>query len=309
VALITVVGIAVLAAGGYHHHGITAAPFSPNWVSLPVLALGVTAAFGQFSGFESAATLGEEARRSTRTIPAAIGWSLAGAAAIYMFFTWIVYTAYPGPAAVAADPAPLVHVAEVYLGRGVGTAVNAAGLISAFGAQLACLTAAARLLFALGRETSGTAVGGFLTRIWHRYSSPAGPLTVAGTVSVAALLGFGFEPAATRAATLIIQYGAYLILGAYLMTVTAALAWTWRTQRRSGPLAILTAGAAVLGYVVYQTFAPFPPAPFSWVVLAAAASVAAGAAILLIPGVLARMRRSRLLAVTTAAAGPVPRAR
>ena len=126
VALIAVVAIAALAAGGYHHHGVTAAPFAPHGVSLAVLALGVTAAFGQFSGFESAATLGEEARRSTRTIPAAIAWSLAGAAAIYIFFTWVVYTAYPGPAAIAAAPAPLVHVADVYLGSAVGTAVNAA---------------------------------------------------------------------------------------------------------------------------------------------------------------------------------------
>ncbi len=306
VALITVVAIAVLAAGGYHHHGITAAPFSPHGVSLSVVALGVTAAFGQFSGFESAATLGEEARRSTRTIPAAIGWSLLGAAAIYIFFTWIVYSAYPGPAAVAADPAPLVHVARVYLGSGVGTAVNVAGLISAFGAQLACLTAAARLLFALGREAGGTPAARVLTRTWRRYSSPAGALTVAGAVSVAALLAFGFSRTATRAATLIIQYGAYLILAAYLMTVIAALAWTWRTRRRPLPLAILAAGTIILGYVLYRTFAPFPAAPFSWVVLAAAASAAAGAAILLTPGLLPRMRRSRLLAVTTAAARPRP---
>jgi len=306
VALITVVAIAVLAAGGYHHHGISAAPFSPHGVSLPVLALGVTAAFGQFSGFESAATLGEEARRSTRTIPAAIGWSLAGAAAIYIFFTWIVYTAYPGPAGVAAAPAPLVHVADVYLGDAVGTAVNGAGLISAFGAQLACLTAAARLLFALGRETSGTAAGSVLTRTWRRYGSPAGALTVAGAASIAALLAFGFEPTATRAATLIIQYGAYLILAAYLMTVLAALAWTWRTRRRPLPLAILTTGVAILGYVVYRTFAPFPPAPFSSVVLAAAASAVAGAAILLVPGLLPRLRHSALLAVTTKAARPPP---
>ena len=266
-------------------------------------------AFGQFSGFEGAATLGEEARRSTRTIPAAIGWSLLGAAAIYIFFTWIVYSAYPGPAAVAADPAPLVHVARAYLGSAVGTAVNVAGLISAFGAQLACLNAAARLLFALGRESGGTAAARVLTRTWRRYSSPAGALTVAGAVSVAALLALGFEHTATRAATLIIQYGAYLILAAYLMTVIAALAWTWRTQRRPLPLAILAAGAIILGYVLYRTFAPFPAAPFSWVVLAAAASVAAGAAILLTPGLLPRMRRSRLLAVTTAAARPRPRER
>ncbi len=127
VALITVVAIAVLAAGGYHHHGITAAPFSAHGVSLPVLALGLTAAFGQFSGFESAATLGEEARRSTRIIPAAIGWSLAGAAAVYIFFTWVVYVAYPGPAAIAASPAPLVSIADVYPGRGTRLATPTPG--------------------------------------------------------------------------------------------------------------------------------------------------------------------------------------
>lgn len=305
VALITVVAIAVLAAGGYHHHGLSTAPLSPHGVALPVLALGVTAAFGQFSGFESAATLGEEARASTRTIPAAIAWSLAGAAAIYIFFTWITYAAYPSPAAVAASPAPLVHIADVYLDTAVGTAVNVAGLVSAFGAQLACLTAAARLAFALGRETARTPAGSVLTRTWRRYGSPAGALAVTGAASIAAMAALGSERTATRAATLIIQYGAYLILAAYLMTVIAALAWTWRTARRPLPLAVLAAGTAVLGYVLYRTFAPFPPAPFSWVVAAAAASAAAGAALLLIPGLLARLRQSPLLAVTAAAgAGP-----
>jgi amino acid transporter len=286
VALITAVAVAVLKVGGYHQHGITAAPFSPHGASLAVLALGVTAAFGQFSGFESAATLGEEVRRSTRTIPAAITWSLVGAAAIYIFFTWIVYSAYPGPAAVAADPAPLVHVAGTYLGSPVGVAVNAAGLVSAFGAQLACLNAAARLLYALGRETRGP--GSVLTRTWARHGSPAGALAVAGAASIAGLAAFSAEPTATRAATLIIQYGAYLILAAYLVTVIAALAWAWRTCRRPVPLAVLAAGVAVLGYVVYRTFVPFPAAPFGWVVAAAAGSAAAGAGLLLIPGLLPR---------------------
>ncbi len=136
-------------------------------------------------------------------------------------------------------------------------AANAAGLVSALGAQLACLNAAARLLFALGRETGGA--GALLTRTWRRHGSPAGALTVTGAVSVAALLAFGFEHAATRAATLIMQYGAYLMLAAYLMTILAALAWTSCTGQRALPLAILTAGAAILGYVVYRTFARSPP--------------------------------------------------
>jgi amino acid transporter len=298
VALITAVAVAVLASGGYHHHGLTAAPFSAHGVSLAVLALGVTAVFGQFSGFESAAVLGEESRHSTRTIPAAITWSLVGAAVIYIFFTWIVYSAYPSPAAVAADPAPLVHDAAVYLSSPVGVAVNTAGLVSAFGAQLACLNAAARLLYALGREVGDP--GRILTRTWARHGSPAGALAVAGAASIAGLAAFSAEPAATRAATLIIQYGAYLILAAYLLTVIAALAWTWRTRRRPVPLAVLAAGVAVLGYVLYRTFVPFPVAPFGWVVAAAGASAAAGAALLLIPGLLARLRSSPLLAVSAA---------
>ena len=49
------------------------------------------------------------------------------------------------------------------------------------------------------------------------------------------------------------------------------------------------------------TFVPFPAAPFGWVVLAAAASAAAGTALLLVPGLLARLRSSPLLAVTAIA--------
>ena len=67
------------------------------------------------------------------------------------------------------------------------------------------------------------------------------------------------------------------------------------------PLAILTIRVAVLGHVLYRTFAPFPAAPFGWVVPAAAGSAMAGAGILLAPGLLTRMRSSQLLAATATA--------
>ena len=47
-----------------------------------------------------------------------------------------------GLPALAADPAPFVHLANAYVGSTMGTLVNAAGVISAFGAQLACVVAA-----------------------------------------------------------------------------------------------------------------------------------------------------------------------
>jgi amino acid transporter len=152
VVLITVVGVAVLVHGGYHHRAFSTSPFALHGIAFSVLGLGVVNAFGGFSGFEGAATLGEESAHSRRTIPAAVAGSLFASAAVYIVFTWIVDNAYATPAALAADPAPLVHLATGYVGSAMGKLVNVAGVISAFGAQLACINAANRLLFSLGRE-------------------------------------------------------------------------------------------------------------------------------------------------------------
>lgn len=287
VLLLTIVGAAVLAHGGYHHHGWSLSPFSMHRIALGVMGLGIVNAFGAFSGFEGAATLGEESKRATRTIPAAIAGSLVGAAAVYIVFTWIANNAYPSAAALAAAPAPFVHLAAVNVGAWMGTVVNVAGVISAFGAQLACVNAANRILFALGRDVAGSERSRltFLTRTHRRYASPVGALAVTGTVSIAVLLAFSFEHTAIRALTIIVEFGAYLIIVAYLLTVIAAVVWVWRHERRPFPLVVLSIGVGVLGYVLFDTFVPFPAAPFNWVMLAVGISVAAGIGLAVLPGV------------------------
>jgi len=296
IVLVLVVGVTVVVQGGYHGHGLSAAPFRPSGVGVSVLALGVVNAFSQFSGFEGAATLGEESRRSTRTIPAAIAVSLAVSAGVYIFLTWVVYGSFGSIESLVADPAPLVTVADHALGSGVGKAVNAAGIISAFGAQLACITAGSRLLYALGRE--GGRPGNLLTRTSARTGAPVGALSIVSVVSFAALLAFSFEATAIRALTLIVTYGAYLLLVAYLMTVLAALVWTVRTVPRPAPLAILGVGLVLMGYIVYRTFVPLPAAPFGAIVAAAGGSIVLGVALLAFPGLRSRLRGSPLLAAT-----------
>ena len=296
IALIAVVGVAVLAHGGYHHHALSTAPFRPHGIALGVLGLGVVNAFGGFSGFEGAATLGEESARSQRTIPLAVASSLALSAGVYIAFTWIVDNAYATPAALAADPAPLVHLATTNVGSTMGKLVNVAGVISAFGAQLACINAANRLLFSIGREIGdGQRADNLLVRTSTRHGSPIGALMVTGSVSLAALLAFSFEHSAIRALTFIIQYGAYLILGVYLLTVAAALVLVWRRGRRPIPLLILGLGVAVLLYVLRETFIPLPSGPFRVVALAAAGSTMLGIAFSLIPAVCRRLGDSELL--------------
>lgn len=296
IVLITVVGIAVLAHGGYHHHAFSAAPFRAHGIAFSILGLGVVSAFGGLSGFEGAATLGEESTHSQRTIPAAVASSLVLSAGVYIVFAWIVNNAYATPSALAADPAPLVHLARIDVGSAMGKLVNAAGVISAFGAQLACINAANRLLFAIGREVGdGRRRRNLLVRTSARHGSPIGALLVTGSVSLAALLAFSFEPTAIRALTYIIQFGAYLVLGVYLLTVVAAIVLVWRHGRRPIPLLILGLGVAVLVYVLRDTFVPLPAGPFRWVALAAAGSMAAGIAFALIPAVRRRLDSSRLL--------------
>lgn len=301
VALLAVVGAVVIFSGGSPHHStISAAPFQLHGVTFSVLGLGVVSAFSAFSGFEGAATLGEEARRPTRTIPAAVAWSLIGSATVYIVFTWIADNAYATPAALAAAPAPFVHLATIHLGAAMGDVVNAAGVISAFGAQLACVNAANRILFALGRDLTSPASRShrWLTHTDGRHGSPTGALAVTGTVTVAALLAFSFESTAVRALTIIVEFGAYLIIVAYLLTVVAAIAWVWQRDRRPLPLVILTVGVGVLGYVLYDTFVPFPPAPFDWIIAAAAASLAAGVGMAAAPSVRRRLYASPLLQAT-----------
>ena len=100
-----------------------------------------------------------------------------------------------------------------------------------------------------------------------------------GLASLAGLLAFSGEAQAIRALTVIVTYGAYLIVVAYLLTAVAAGMWVWRHGRRPGPLVALAIGVGILGYVLYDTFVPFPAAPFNWVVMAAGASLVAGAAV------------------------------
>ena len=181
---------------------------------------------------------------TTRTIPAAVAWSLVGAAAIYIVFTWIADNAYPSAAALAAAPAPFVHLASVDVGSAMGKAVNIAGVISAFGAQLACINAANRLVFALGRDVGGSErlSRNFLTKTHPRFASPIGALVLTGGASVAGVAGLQLradgDPGAhhhRRVRRLPDHRG----LPAHRV---AAIAWVWRHGRRTVPIVVLCVG-------------------------------------------------------------------
>ncbi len=117
------------------------------------LRLGLVLALFSFVGFESATTLGSEARNPLRSIPrAVILSSLLGGA----FFTVCAYAEVLGFHSVGQDlgasQAPMYVLARVGGVPIFGLLIDIGALVSLFAGTLACITAAARVLLLMAHN-------------------------------------------------------------------------------------------------------------------------------------------------------------
>ena len=117
------------------------------------LRLGLVLALFSFVGFESATTLGAEARNPLKSIPRAVIQSslLAGA-----FFTVCAYAEVLGFHAVGQDlgasQAPMYVLAQEGGVPVLGLLIDIGALVSLFAGTLACITAAARVLLRMAHD-------------------------------------------------------------------------------------------------------------------------------------------------------------
>jgi amino acid transporter len=265
----------ITAKGGFHGHAFNSAPFRPDGVALSVLGLGIVLSFSTFSGFEAAATLGEESQQPRRLIPRAIALSLVVVAIFEIIVAAVVTNAYPSVQQLSAAPVPLVTVTDKFVASWMGTLVNFGAVVSAFGVSLACAVGASRILFALGRDAGPV----MLARTSRHTGAPVGALIWVGGGSLLMLLVVFKQPLATRAVAISLTYGADLIIAAYILVVIAAIIFTIRRRMPPVKTVILVIGLAVLGYVVKDTFIPIPASPYDWDALAAGITLVLGIAL------------------------------
>jgi len=111
------------------------------------LRLGLVLAIFSFVGFESATTLGAEARNPLKTIPRAVIQSalLAGAMFVACAYTEVLGFHMVGQN-LGDSQAPMQTLAGVAGAPALGTLINIGVLVSLFACTLACVTAAARVL-------------------------------------------------------------------------------------------------------------------------------------------------------------------
>lgn len=218
-------------------------PFDPSALvpsesSPTALAAGTVIALTAFVGFESAATLGVEARAPLRNIPRAIVWTVIVAGVLYVLAG---YTQVVGFRALGLDLAASVSpVDTLATANGLdawGMIVDVGIAASFLACAIASTTALTRVLFSMARD--GVAPG-WLGRIHARHRTPKAAIAVA--VPVIALIPIvvvvaGGDVLRAMECTIVIFAVGYI--AAYALVCLAAP----RFLRRIGEL---TAGAAVI---------------------------------------------------------------
>lgn len=258
VLAIIVLGIIVLQAVGAKG-GLSTAPLTPD-PKLGWSGIGYAIVFAvlSFAGFEGAATLGEETANPRRAIPIAVFGTVILAGVFYVFASYVQVVGFGigHTKALAADSAPLNTLALKFGSRGFATILDLAAAISAFSCTLGCLSAAARMLFSLGRAGLAPSVG-----VAHpTHGTPAaavmamGALMMAGIVLWAPFIG---------SATYYGDMGTIGTLALILVYMGVTIAEATDALRASRMIwaAFGLAGTVILLWPLYNSVYPVPAWP------------------------------------------------
>lgn len=287
VGVFSVLTVAILIQGGAD--GLSAVPFDPTKAPGGLHGAILATVYGIFAfvGFESATTLGEEAREPKRIIPRAVVGTVLALGAFEVLATYAGVIGFGTDAAaltaMSGTAIPFNDLAQHFVGSGMSTLVTISVMSSLIGVNVVTVSAGARILFALGRDGLLPAAFGRTNR---RHAPAFAILCIGGVALTVTLIPgaiWGPENIAAWAGFLITLY----FIGAYaILTVSLPLFYRrhhadeWSYFKHAlMPLITLVA----LGVVTYGNVYPLPPSPlryFIWVTLATAAIAVVIAAVL-----------------------------
>lgn len=146
---IVVLGFAIWGRTGFEIDmaQLTLENTSPSGVLVGVLLV----VFG-FSGFESAASLGAEAKDPLRSIPRSVMHSVLFSGVVFIFMAYVVVLGFKGSSeSLSTSEAPLNYLASAMGWGPVGTVITVGVLLSFFACTLASINSTARIIFSMAR--------------------------------------------------------------------------------------------------------------------------------------------------------------
>lgn len=153
--IISIISISILGIIVIVHNGFTIDfdQLSLRDVSPTSIRIGLVLAFFSFTGFESAASLGEEAKKPLATIPKAILYSAIFVGIIFVIFSYIEVLGFIGSSVKLNEAdAPLNTLADLNSVSFLGPIITVGTIFSFWASVLACSNAGARVLLSIGRH-------------------------------------------------------------------------------------------------------------------------------------------------------------
>ncbi|MEI6034578.1 MAG: APC family permease [Verrucomicrobiae bacterium] len=258
--------IAIIVGATLYRNGLNLdwSQLSLQGVTAEQLRLGLVLAIFSFVGFESATSLGAEAKDPLKTIPRAVIRSAIFVGLFFIVSSYGLALGFNGysetldkssaPLNVLASRAGLAYLEPF---------VSAGAVLSFFACTLASINAGARILFLMARH------GVFPSLVGNAHSTNETPHVA---VTVSAILAF--VPAAALAALGVAPFDIYGWVGTvatygfivtYIIVSVAAPVYLSRRDELKLP-AIFSALLAIafMGTALAGNLYPVPPAPYNW---------------------------------------------
>jgi amino acid transporter len=261
VALIAIVTATLLLRHGFHfdHPQLDLHAMSPRGIGL-----GVMLSIFSFVGFESASTLGSEARNPLRTIPRAVIQSALLAGTFFIIAGYSEVLGFRNAGSSLGESASPFRVLSSQAGIPIlGPIIDLGVVVSMFAATLACVIAASRVLLLMAHHGLAPA------RLTHTNTTHETP----GEASIlAALLAFlptaALSLSGNPSSEILGWMGTLAVYGfltAYCLVAIALAVHLKQTHRlTAGKLLLTTAAALGMLLAMASNFYPIPPAPLRY---------------------------------------------
>ena len=292
VAVIVLIDLITTAKGGSHGQNLSAFTFShTNSGGFNGVFYGIIFGVTSYIGFETAADFGEETANPRRNIPIAVIVATLFAIVLYLWTTYSITIGFGvnNGAKMGADPVALKTTATTFVGSWAGTLAEIGGMCAAFIVCVACATAAARTLFAMGREGVLPAAFG---RTHASFKTPVNAIIAVAVLATGMALLMGYPLSDSAFGQPFSNYyfwatvGTLVIIVVYIMLCIGGIVFFYRTRdsRRWNPLvhvAIPAIGAIVFAAALYGSIHPTPPGILKWTPYLALVWLVVGVGVLL----------------------------
>ena len=268
VGLIALLGVIVLFHKGYV---VDTAQLTMTGAKPAGIVQGMVLAVFSYVGFESATTLGDEAKRPLRNIPRAVILSTIASGLFFIVLSYVEVIGFEGfKTPFDKSEAPMSDLANIAGVGFFGILISLGSMVSFFACTLASINAGSRILFAMARH------GLFPHAVGQAHGSHETPYVA---VTIVALLTF-LAPASVAmfGVKILDSYGyfgtiaTYGFLVAYILISIAAPCYLAR-ERQLKPVDVVSAVIAVgfmaipvlgsLGLPGKDSLFPIPAAPYN----------------------------------------------